>query len=387
LPVVCFWTLRRFSDGKAGIVGDLGSAVDNGFWYNHRMKMNILFAGAAYGVLMLCGGPAAAGGGFPLCMYGVNSARDLAVIKEAGFNCFHTYNQDPETLAGLAAEAGKLKMKMTAYPDKVMDSAYGEAAKKWPMLAWYLYDEPEVRGIPPAELEKLERKTKAWSPKQRTAFVMGDGNAALTYGAYGDALMTDWYPVPHLKTESVGYHVALVKSAAGIMDAERPDRPVWAVLQAFDWMIYPQRRKERVGRYPTFTELRFMTYLALARGANGLFYYTFSQEGKTLDAWPERWFLFKRLAAEINSLAPVLEKGADTEPPTGLDERLIARVLKKGFKRYMILLNPSDAKVPLDAALLKGWRPLFEEKRRYEDILPGKENLYMPGYRTLVLEK
>ncbi len=344
---------------------------------------------AAFAFLVLSAGraPASAGGGFPLCMYGIGAARDLAVIKEAGFNCFHTYSQDPETLAKLAAEAKKLKLMMTAYPDRVIDSPYSKAAKKWPMLAWYLYDEPEVRGMQPAELEKLELRTKTWSPKQRTAFVMGDGNAALTYGAYGDALMVDWYPVPHLKTESVGYHVSLVKSAAGIMDAKRPDRPVWAVLQAFDWKIYPQLRKVRVGGYPTFNEIRFMTYMALARGANGLFYFTFSQEGKTLDAWPERWFLFKQIAAEINALKPILEKGGEAAAPPGLDERLAVRVISKGRRQYMFLLNPSGMNIPLNTAALKSWRPLFEEKRRFEDILPGKEKLYMPGYRTLVLEK
>jgi hypothetical protein len=320
-------------------------------------------------------------------MYGISAARDLAVIKEAGFNCFVTGIQDPEALAQLAGEAKRLKLLMTAYPDRVINSPYSEAAKKWPMLAWYLYDEPEVRNMPPADLKKLDLKTKAWSPAQRTAFVMGDGVAAFTYGAASDALMVDWYPVPHLKMESVGYQVSLVKSAAKAMDVKKPEKPVWAVLQAFDWKLYPQRRAPRVGRYPTFDEIRFMTYLALARGAEGLFYYTFSQEGKTLDAWPERWFLFKQIASEINKLKPILEKNKEAAPPEGLDARLVVKVFSKGRRQYMLLLNPSTPNIPLNAAALKSWRPLFEKKRRLEDILPGKNNIYMPAYRTLVMER
>ena len=130
-----------------------------------------------------------------------------------------------------------------------------------------------------------------------------------------------------------------------------------------------------------------MTYLALVRGANGLFYFTFSQEGKTLDYWPERWHLFKRIASEINSLKPILAKGREIAAPEGLDERLAVKVLKKGFRQYMFLLNPSKVNIPVNANMLKDWRPLFEEKRRLEDILPGKEKLYMPAYRTLVFEK
>jgi len=343
----------------------------------------------AAGLLAACCAPAGAmEDSFPLCMYGIGAKRDLAVIKEAGFNCFQTYDQAPETLAGLAAEAKKLKLKMSAYPDRVISSTYSEQAKDWPILAWYLYDEPEVRGLPAAELEKLNLKTKTWSPGQRTAFVMGDGAAAMTYGAIADALMVDWYPVPHLKTESVGYHVSLLKSAAQMLDKKNPGKPVWAVLQAFDWRIYPQRHEpKRIGRFPTFTELRFMTYLSLVRGAEGLFYFTFGQDGKTLDATPERWLLFKQLASEINSLRPYLEKGKAAETPAGLDPRLAVRVISKGGGLCMMILNPSAGEIPVSAKVLKDWRPLFEEKRRLEAILPGGKNLRLPPYRTLVLEK
>ena len=330
---------------------------------------------------------AAAAKDFPLCMYGAAAKRDLAVIKEAGFNCFQAYGQDPAVLAELAAEAKKLKLKMVAYPDRVMESPYGEKAKSWPILAWYLYDEPEVRGLPPAELEKIALKVKTWSPGQRTAFVMGDGAAAMTYGATADALMVDWYPVPHLPLESVGRHVSLLKSAAKMLDAKNPDKPVWAVLQAFDWINQPQRRAKRVGGFPTFAQIRFMTYLSIVRGADGLFYFTFAQEGKTLDAWPERWFLFKQIAAEINALRPMLEKGKAAEPPAGLDARLAVRAIAKGGGRWLLLLNPTAGEIPVDAEVLKDWRPLFEAKRRLEELLPGGKNLRLPPYRTLVLEK
>jgi len=355
------------------------------------MKMKFpLITRFTLAVCILAGGRAAAGAmedGFPLCMYGAATKRDLAVIKEAGFNCFLAYTQDPAVLAELAAESKKLKLRMAAYPDRVINSPYAEKAKDWPILAWYLYDEPEVHGLPPAELEKLNLKTKTWSPKQRTVFVMGDGAAAFSYAATADALMVDWYPVPHLKTESMGYHVALVKSAAKILDVKNPGKPVWAVLQAFDWKIHPQRHEpKRIGRFPTFTEIRFMTYLAIVRGAEGLFYFTFSQEGKTLDAWPERWFFFKKIAAEINALKAILEKGEDAEPPAGLDPRLAVRVILKGGKRRMFLVNPSASEIPVSAEILKDWRPLFEEKRYLDQILPGGKKLRMPPYRTLVLE-
>ena len=68
-------------------------------------------------------------GDFPLCFYGISGPQELSVLKRDGFNCFATYVQDPERLAGLAAEAKKLDLKMVAYPDRVIDSSYAKAAK------------------------------------------------------------------------------------------------------------------------------------------------------------------------------------------------------------------------------------------------------------------
>jgi hypothetical protein len=352
--------------------------------YNVKMKFTTHLIMAAG---LITGGCSAAGaieGGFPLCMYGVETKKDLAIVKEAGFNCFQTYTKDPAVLAGLAAEAGRLKLKMLAYPDGVIDSSYSVRAKTWPMLAWYLYDEPDIHGVTPAELDNMDRKTKAWSPGQPTAFVVGQGSAAFNYGTTADALMVDWYPVPHLKLESLGYQVSRTRAAVRTLDKKRPGKPVWAVIQAFDWRLFPQHHERRVGRFPTLAEIRFMTYLALVRGADGLFYFTFSQEGKTLDAWPDRWFILKSITSEINALRPMLEKGKWTGLLKGPDPRLEAWTISRNGKRCAILINTSNSEIHLNAGALKDWRPLFEEKRFLDELLHGQSRI--PPYRVLVLE-
>jgi hypothetical protein len=339
------------------------------------MKTLILFFGL--GVLSPL---AAAAGEFPLAFYGINGPQELAVLKQGGFNSFQTYVQDPVRLAALAAEAKKLGLKMVAFPDKVIDSSYNKEAKRWPMLAWYLYDEPEVRKLPLASLELLEKRVKDWSPKQKTVFVMGEGVAAFTYGGVADALMVDWYPVPHLRLESVGEQVAMVKAGAAIMDPKRKDKPVWAVLQAFDWIDFPQRRKERVGGFPTFEQVRYMTYLSIARGAEGIFYFMYSgSDGIPLPSRPERWGIYQRVAAELNALMPVLKKGKPAVPPAGLDQQLASRAIKQGGKHYLILLNAGAVPLPLSPEALKGYRPLFEELR---DLPPS-----LAPQAVLVLEK
>ncbi len=368
--------MARYKQGKTGQADEL--------LYNIKMKFTAHIVLAAGLIAFGSSSAGAAEGGFPLCMYGAKAIKDLAVIKEAGFNCFQTYTKDPAVLAGLAAEADRLKLRMLAYPDGVIGSSYSVRAKTWPMLAWYLCDEPDIHGVTPAALEKMDAKTKAWSSAQPTAFVVGQGSAAFNYGATADALMVDWYPVPHMRLESLGYHVSLTRSAARTLDKKRPGKPVWAVIQAFDWRLFPQHHEKRIGRFPTLAEIRFMTYLALVRGADGLFYFSFSQEEKTLDAWPDRWFILKSIASEINALRPMLEKGKWTGMLKGSDPRLEAWTISRRGKRCVILINTSGSEIPLNVGALKNWRPLFEEKRSLNELLRGK-NL-VPPYRVLILE-
>lgn len=323
--------------------------------------------------------PLAAGVDFPVCMYGITGPEELPVIERAGFNCFQTYVREPARLAGLAAGAAKLGLRMVAPPDEVIGSAYGKRAGNWPMLAWYLYDEPEVRRLPPEELRRLDRRVKEWNRGGRTAFVMGEGVAAYTYGAAADVLMVDWYPVPHLPLESVGQQIALAREISG--------KPVWAVLQAFDWAGYPQRRVRKVGGFPTFTQLRFMTYLALARGAAGIFYFQYSTAGDgRLPDNPARWAMLTKMADELGRLGPLIAGGEPAEPPAGLAPDLAAFSFRAKGRKYLVLLNPSPAGIPLNAGALKEWRPLFEEKRGVDELLPGGSEKYFPPYRVLVLE-
>ena len=341
-------------------------------------------------ILFLSFGAPAGAGQFPLCMYGINGPAELAAVKKAGFNCFQTYTQEPGKLAALAAGAARLELKMLAAPDKVIVSTYAAAARGWPMLAWYLCDEPDVQKMPPAELERLDRRVKAWDAEQRTAFVVGTGSAAYVYGATADALMVDWYPVPHLGLETVGIHVALVKAGVKWTDLKRPQKPVWAVLQAFDWREYPPQLTPPVGRFPTFDEVRFMSYVAIARGASGLFYFTFSHKDGPLTTKPELWAIYERIAGEINALRPALESGLEAAAPAGLGAGLDAKVIAGGGRTFLILLNPAPATAPLEPGALEGWRPLFEPKPALADLLPplpGGTALALPGYRELILEK
>lgn len=329
-------------------------------------------------VLLACSAAAYAGE-FPLCMYGVNDPKDVPTVKQAGFSCFQTYRQEPELLEKLAAAARQEGMKTLFYPRRILeDKTFTEQARTWPVLAWYLVDEPDVAGWSRERVAQSHQAAKQAFPNHPTALVVGQGKTAVPFYDLSDVFMVDWYPVPHLPLTSLGDQVALAK--AEIQKTDRPDKPLWAVVQLFDWKEYKQYRPDddRIGRFPTQEELRFMSYDAIMNGATGLFYFIFTTNGKPLpSAAPEYWARLTPVSAELASLRPVLEGGKLVKNPVSKAGVLELKTWKYDGDKYTLVLNPTDISQPVPKKLLKKkYRPLFG--------MPKTEQI--PAYGVWVLQ-
>ncbi len=319
---------------------------------------------------------------FPVGLYGVDDPKALASLREAGFNAIQSYSRDAALLSGLARAARSAGLRALFHPDALMSS--GAAARGVPLAAWYLVDEPDVQRMAPEALARREAEVKAWSGGATTAFVLGDGRAAERYAGSGDVLMVDWYPVPHLPLTSVGEQVRRTVEAA-------KGRPVWAVIQAFDWRDYPQHdpRKPRIGRFPDLVELRFMSYLALIEGARGLWFFSYRRpSGLTLADSPELWWPVTSVAREVSLLAPALAEGRRLGTPPALGAGLKGLMLSHAGRTYYLLANASAARVPLPAYYRDArFRPLFEVRRSVEENLDvDKDGAWLAPWRVLVLE-
>lgn len=299
---------------------------------------------------------------FPLGLYGLSSPEDLPKVREAGFDSFHTTETALERLEPLARRARELGLGLLASPDSLRDGPR-DSTRGWPLAGWYLFDEPDVHRLSPQALKELHGKTKGWDPDRPTVVCVGEGKSAAAFGGAADILMLDWYPVPHLALDSVADQLDLARKAIG------KDKTLWAVLQAFDWRDYPQRdpKKPRVGRFPDHAEIRFMSYLAIVHGADGLFYYTWRKPGRTtLGDHPEQWQALARVVYELRSLQPILEGGAPAPPPPGARlEGLESRFWRYRGKTLALLLNRNrgtPARVPAEL-LSPRWRALFGTRR------------------------
>lgn len=287
---------------------------------------------------------------FPIGIYGVESPEDLPIVKEAGFDSFVAEGPLPE----LAEPARALGLRMLAAPEPSGPAP----SRRWPVDAWYLADEPDVNGVSPEALAGMSRRARAWDAPRAQVFTLGEGAQAARYGGLGDIVMLDWYPVPHLKLDSV----------ADQLDAARrslpPGKPLWMVLQAFDWRGEAQKdpAKPRVGRFPDHAEIRFMSHLAIIHGARGLFFFSFRRNGEALPARPELWQAVSRVSRELRILQPILEHGREISSPLAKEAGFESKAWRYRGRTYLIAANRTGKSAALPEELRKSWRALFEAR-------------------------
>lgn len=249
---------------------------------------------------------------FPIGMYGLNLSctNDFPALRDAGFNCIQSYSgYEPLDVFLAACKRHDLKLLITPgtlagpsfNPDsmkKFMERAGADA----PILAWYMMDEPDFQKVSPADVAHCRDTIKASGTKFPAATVIGDGKAAGFYAATTDILMVDWYPIPHLPLASFGTAVRQCRFAAG------PEKPVWGVVQVFDWgTLFPRASRLEAARVPSEQEMRAMSLLGVVEGASGLFFFL-HQHGPSLKPITQRkeeWERLRSVTKELSRQSPV----------------------------------------------------------------------------------
>lgn len=242
---------------------------------------------------------------YPLGIYSVPK-EDLPLVRNAGFNLV-TGPAEPAYLDS----AGRLGLGVLASPGTSAGKGFDtqrarrtlEQFDRHPALwAWYLVDEPDLNGVSPADVKRAEKFVKVQGARKPTALVLYQGGEALNYANIADITMVDRYPIPWLPLASFPQHVRMARLALG------PDKPLIAVIQAFDWTYYPKLLPgEKNLRPPTPTELRCMTYCALARRATGLFYYCFDDGAWKMRDHPATWDALRAVIEEVNARRPLFQ--------------------------------------------------------------------------------
>ena len=180
------------------------------------------------------------------------------------------------------------------------------------LLSWYINDEPDGQGRPPALLEKAYKLIHKLDPYHPVSIVFMMPSKAADFKNTMDIAMTDPYPIPGPADQVMNYVSTYHK-------AYRYEKPVWLVPQAFGG-------QEMWKREPTAQEIRLMTYMGLIDGAKGIQYFI-RGAGNTNPQSVSAWSSCSDLAVETNQMERFL-LSADEAPQVHCGD---PKILTKAF--------------------------------------------------------
>jgi hypothetical protein len=259
-------------------------------------------------------------GFFPIGLYGAGIGA-MDEIRDAGFNLVQSYNEAPAFIRRFVREANSHGLKALCTlrrPDRIKNlTEFIKDIGDIPALyGWYIEDEPEGRGVPPSYLWKVSRRIHSIDPDHPTALVNLRSWRVKDYEAAVDIVMVDPYPIPHMPV------TWLSESIDEAREAVHDEKPVWAVIQAFNWADVGREFAGGRGRYPTFAEERCLAYLSIVHGARGVIFFSYGSSRRN-DPELKNWRNVKRVVSELRSLYPLLLR-------KGLREGVAVEVMGSG---------------------------------------------------------
>ena len=288
---------------------------------------------------------------FPLGMY-VDSVLDgerLATYTNSPFNCMMPYGMPCLADMDRAYSARQriifpvhkyhpFKKRAAKGADTPENAAKLVAAKvnefkgHPAVMAWYSCDETSLEHID--ALVARQRLLEKVDPDHPTWTVLYQYGQVRGYYPSFDVIGTDPYPVC---SSSIGLAAEWTRiTRREVMGL----RPMWQVIQAFDWKDYGRK----TGRMPTREEMTAMTWHAVANGANGIVYFThrllYRDGGKRF--LRDRWEDICHAAEGVKRFMPILLSGEPVPEAKCENPHVSIRMQRKSGKLYLIATNSED---------------------------------------------
>jgi hypothetical protein len=278
-------------------------------------------------------------------------------LKEAGFNMAHSYtdNTNPEFFA--AAEKHGLKLfNLFHQKDNLMEMVL----KCKNIIAWYVGDDTSAHTTP-LQLQLVHDNLAAIDPSR----ICTQADGARGYEGFEkctESFLPEIYPIRELDEETARKCVGRVvndmeKCFDNVKAAQAGPRSIWAIIQYMEgWGGYK--------RFPTETEVRAMSWAAIACGAHGITWYTYApgdEKNHGAIYTPETWRIMTTLSKDISELQDVLAERAIKLPqpvvidgpaqnPLGRDAIVI--IAKKHLDKTWVfavntVMDPVTAKITI----------------------------------------
>jgi hypothetical protein len=213
----------------------------------------------------------------------------------------------------------------------------------------------QIRDEPPREL------VDNWLLVRRILAAIDPKRPAFSCFCHPDslALVTDRAPLTEAVVDIYPHHAGTPpQTLGGFLPALETFRTSirgnewWAVLQAFG---VPQPNS---WRYPSAEELNAVTYLSLAAGAKGVFYFIYQYMPEYLwgmvaaDGTPQPVYApASQLARELQTLAPLLQTLKAADPPETVEGDARAGSFLAGDGRRVLIVASTRPDAPITASV------------------------------------
>ena len=351
---------------------------------------------------------------FPIGIYAVcecernGNSVDKAMrdLKAAGFNMVHRAGRSKVSSDEFLSLADKHGLKVFHMPvpsyasDFVSKSLVAEQMRHPSVIAWYLADDTASH-VGPEEVAYRDRVCKAFDPARLTlqadGVMMGHANCRYDRFVHStDVFLPEIYPCYYEQPK--GSEVAEVvrdmnASLAAIKAAGSPVKSVWPIIQHFDGWGWK--------RFPTFEEMRAMSWAAIVKGGRGIVWYVYnsmSGRGRGVVCSDEHWNEMTSVSSELASFAgDFLTRDAAQQPAVEIafgptkdyyGQPPVSVLLKSGERPLLATVNAATNSVRA-VVRVKGFRRAEEiGKGRSLDAANGISDEWTPlGVRLYRLSK
>ncbi|GEM_PF-6308678 len=315
---------------------------------------------------------------FPIAIYEVPQASDLARLSEAGFNITIT----PSRLISIqyANTARDAQMKVILSSDTLDGNFWEYMTQKYyghpAMVGWSGIDLPDTKFVQYDTLSQAYRKTRsgpypsiAEADAHHPIYLALRPNAAMAeYAKLADVVLAWSDPVPHKPLTAVAEAVRAAREATNGL------KPVWAIVQSSGtrWLNELSPTPPPDDRAPSADENRAMVYLALMAGADGVIYHAWNLPAvgqrssyQIARDEPELWAGIVETNRQLQYLEPALLDGDPEQIALPWDSPVQMASWQLGDARVVVAVNTADTTAAL--AFRIGAQPNEEVEVLFED--------------------
>ena len=315
-------------------------------------------------------------------VYHVYSEAEVGEVADAGFNTVIAWDRTPESYLKMLGWIAKYNLYADCVikrsePDKL--NRLFKAIGNHPAIICYdPEDEPDIKDIKSEALQAKCGLIRKIFPGRPLRISCANANSVKRFGSCAEIICAHNYVIPF---GGLAQQAKSTGTVAEAFPAPRKHSPQMTLQSWIHWHD-PTRKPQ------TPEQTRSLAYIALIKGAKGLWWYSFVDKGSwDVRSVPSIWTTFKGLNAELNELAPLILTGKKTVLKNESAEPGILGALWESPERtVLVAVNPEKKAAEVQFSVSgKKAAELFADDAEYP-VKSGKLKFELPAETTRIFE-